>query len=169
MQAADVLLVIAEISVALVGFTGIIAVFRQRGISSWQPQTAYRFKFMCWNAFNAMAFALVPFVPYNVPEVSAWTWQISSTLFALANLSLVWLTWSGARNLPPEFASQLSRGWMITYQSGSLIMVALLLANAFCLLDAAGPAMYLRGLGWQLFLAASLFVRLMLAPNAATD
>ena len=71
MQAADVLLVIAEISVALVGFTGIIAVFRQRGISSWQPQTAYRFKFMCWNAFNAMAFALVPFVPHNVPEVSA--------------------------------------------------------------------------------------------------
>lgn len=34
MLASDVLLVIAEISVALVGFTGIIAVFRQRGISS---------------------------------------------------------------------------------------------------------------------------------------
>ena len=29
--------------------------------------------------------------------------------------------------------------------------------------------MYLLGLGWQLFLAASLFVRLMLSPTAATD
>jgi len=169
LPASDVLIVVAEISVALVGFSGIIAVFRQRGISSWPPHIAYRFSFMCWNAFSAMAFALFPFVPYYTARFSETTWQISSALFAVSATCLMWLTYSKAKELPAASRAQLSSGWMLTYQAGLFLIVLILAANALSLLGTAGPAAYLAALGWLLFLAASLFVRLLMGPSGTTD
>lgn len=169
LPASDVLIVIAEISVALVGFSGIIAVFRQRGISSWPSHIAYRFSFMCWNAFSAMAFALFPFIPYYTTRLSEMTWQISSALFAVATACLIWLTYSKAKALPAEHRAQLSSGWMLTYQSGMFLSALILAANALSLLGIAGPAAYLAALGWLLFVAASLFVRLLMGSSVTSD
>lgn len=169
LPASDVLIVVAEISVALVGFSGIIAVFRQRGVSSWPPHIAYRFSFMCWNAFSAMAFALLPFVPHYTARFSEFTWQISSTLFAIVAICFMWLTYSKSKKLPAESRAQLSSGWMLTYQSGLALIALILAGNALSLLGTSGPAAYLAALGWQLFLAASLFVRLLLGPGDRTD
>ena len=169
LPASDVLIVIAEISVALVGFSGIIAVFRQRGISSWPPHIAYRFLFMCQNAFAAMAFALLPFLLYYTSRLSEATWELSSALFAVSLVFLIWQTYSRAKDLPVASRAQLSSGWMLTYQSGSFLIALILVANALSLLGAAGPAAYLAALGWLLFLAASLFVRLLMGPSGTTD
>ncbi len=110
LPASDVLIVVAEISVALVGFSGIIAVFRRRGISSWPPHIAYRFSFMCRNVFSAMTFSLLPFVPYYTARFSELTWQISSALFAVSTVGFVWLSYSKAKNLPAASSAQLSSG-----------------------------------------------------------
>lgn len=168
LPASDVLIVVAEISVALVGFSGIIAVFRQRGISSWPPHIAYRFSFMCWNAFSAMAFALLPFLPYHTARLTDLTWEISSALFAVCTVCFVWLTYFRARKLPAESSSQLSRGWMLTYQTGTVLIALTLAANALSLMGTAGPAAYLAALAWQLFISASLFVRLLMGPGGLT-
>ena len=69
-------------------------------------------------------------------------------MFGLSSLFLVWLTRSGARKLPRESAAQLSKGWMLTYQTGALIAALLLFADAVAVLSPAGPALYLVGLGW---------------------
>jgi len=124
---------------------------------------------MCWNAFFAMAFALLPFLPYYTARFSDTTWQISSALFAVSAVYLVWQTYSRARELPAASRAQLSSGWMLTYQSGTFLIVLILAANALSLLGTAGPAAYLAALGWLLFLAASLFVRLLIAPSGTTD
>ena len=169
LPASDVLIVVAEISVALAGFSGIIAVFRQRGISSWPPHIAYRFMFMCHNAFTAMAFALLPFFLYYTSLFSETTWEISSALFAVTVIFLMWQTYFRAKEMAVASRAQLSSGWMLTYQSGSFLIALILAANALSLLGAAGPAAYLAGLGWLLFLAASLFMRLLIGPSEATD
>ena len=169
LPASDVLIVVAEISVALVGFSGIIAAFRQRGISSWPPHIAYRFSFMCWIAFFTMAFALLPFIPFHTVRFSESTWQISSTLFAFSGFFLVWLTYFRSKKLSNASSAQLSSGWMFTYQSGSVLIALILIANALSLLGAAGPAPYLAALGWQLFLSASLFVRLLMGPGGTPE
>ena len=169
LEASDVLIAIAEISVALVGFTGIIAAFRQRSISNWPPHVAYRFSFMCWNAFSAMAFSLFPFVLFYETRLAEQTWQISSVLFAISCFLIVWLTYSGAKRLPTISRASLNKGWMMTYQSGSLASGALLIANAVSLLGDSGPAIYLLALGWQLFFAASLFYRLLVTPVETSE
>jgi len=46
MLAAEILTSIAEVSVALLGFTGIIAAFRQPAVETWPPHIAYRFRFI---------------------------------------------------------------------------------------------------------------------------
>jgi len=124
---------------------------------------------MCWNAFSAMAFALFPFVPFYTTRFSESTWQISSALFAVSAICLMWLTYSKAKELSAESRAQLSSGWMLIYQSGLFLIVLILAANALSLLGTAGPAAYLAALGWLLFLAASLFVRLLMGPSGATD
>lgn len=116
-----------------------------------------------------MTFALLPFIPYHTSSLSGITWQISSALFALWNLSLVWHVNANVRNLPASASTQLSKGWMVTYQGGSILMAILLLVNALSLTGNPGPALYLTGLGWQLFMAASLFIRLLLAPGTKSQ
>ena len=169
LPASDVLIVVAEISVALVGFSGIIAALRQRSISSWPPHIAYRFSFMCWLAFFVMAFALLPFIPYYTARFSALTWQISSALFAVSTVGFVWLSYSKSKNLPAASSAQLSSGWMLTYQSGMILSALFLAANALSLSGTAGPAAYLAALGWLLFVAASLFVRLLMGPGDTSN
>ena len=51
----------------------------------------------------------------------------------------------------------------------TFLFILLLAANALSLLGTAGPAAYLVALGWLLFLAASLFVRLLMGPSGTTD
>jgi hypothetical protein len=169
MLAADILTSIAEISVALLGFTGIIAAFRQPAIATWPPHIAYRFRFMCWNAFSSMSFALVPFLIYNSPNASGLTWQIASSAYALVGLLIVWRTAVGAKKLPPESRRKLSAGWMLTYQTGTSAMALLLFTNSFSVFSASGPFLYLLALGMQLFIASSLFVRLLITPTPSTE
>ncbi|MFT5501844.1 MAG: hypothetical protein ACI88G_001983 [Woeseiaceae bacterium] len=168
LPASDVLIVVAEISVALVGFSGIIAVFRQRDISSWPPHIAYRFSFMCGQALFVMAFALLPFIPYYTARFSESTWQISSALFAISTACFMWLTYYKAKKLPVTASAHLSSGWMLTYQSGMFLFILLLAANALSFMGSAGPAAYLATLGWQLFIATSLFFRLLIGPGDTT-
>lgn len=167
MLAENILIAIAEISVALLGFTGIIAAFRQPAIATWPPLIAYRFRFMCWNAFSSMSFALAPFLVHNSPIGSEFTWQIASAVYALVGLFLVWRTATGARILPSESRKNLSGGWMLMYQLGTSAMVLLLLTNSFSVFFPSGPFLYLFALGMQLFIASSLFVRLLIAPAPA--
>jgi hypothetical protein len=169
MLAANILIAIAEISVALLGFTGIIAAFRQPAIATWPPHIAYRFRFMCWNAFSSMSFGLAPFLVYNSPIGSEFTWQIASAVYALVGLFVVWRTAAGARKLPSESRKNLSGGWMLLYQMGTSTMVLLLLANSFSAFFTSGPFLYLSALGIQLFIASSLFVRLLITPTPRTE
>jgi hypothetical protein len=124
---------------------------------------------MCWSAFSAMAFALLPFVPYYTARFSELTWQISSTLFAVSVVCFVWLTYFKSKKLSAASSAHLSSGWMLTYQSGSILIALILAANALSLLGTAGPAAYLAALGWHVFMASSLFVRLLMGPGGTIN
>ena len=62
MQAAEVLTVLAEISIALAGFAGVVVALRQRGIDEFQPHELVRFGFMLGIACALLLFALLPFL-----------------------------------------------------------------------------------------------------------
>ena len=82
MQGSDILTVIAEISVALAGFSGIVVALRHRALESWPAHEFSRFRNMLELAAYSIFFALFPFLPYHLGASSEVIWSLSS--FALA-------------------------------------------------------------------------------------
>lgn len=160
MQASDVLTVIAEISIALAGFTGIVVAYRQRGVEEFEPHELIRLRFMLGIACVTLFFALLPFLPHHLGAGPDGTWLFSSALMAVGFVLLALLTFSRTR----AQLHRLSFVWFWTYVSGNAAFACVAIANTAGAVGHASPGLYLAGLGWLLFFSISLFVRLILAP-----
>ena len=68
MHAAEVLTVLAEISIALAGFAGIVVALRQRGLHEFEPHELVRFWFMLGVACELLFFALLPFLFHHAGQ-----------------------------------------------------------------------------------------------------
>lgn len=64
LSASEVLTVVAEISIALSGFAGVVVAFRQRGLDALLPHEQLRLRSMLLVACATLLFALLPFVPH---------------------------------------------------------------------------------------------------------
>ncbi len=162
MQGSDVLTVIAEIGVALAGFSGIVVALRQRSVESWSVPEVLRLRLMLYASVSALLFALLPFAPHHLGASPAVTWSASSLVLA-ALFGFVWILPS-TRTCPSR--TGLSFRWYIFYSSGTVMATTALLANAGGLLGGPSFGLYLVGLAWLLLYATTLFVRLVLAPFA---
>ena len=76
MLAKDELLSIAEISVTLIGFSGLIFVFRSRSFDQLQPRDLSAIAMIVASGGVALAFALLPlpFAYLDVAEDALWRW-----------------------------------------------------------------------------------------------
>ena len=91
-DASEILIGIAEIAVALAGFTGIVVAFGSRSLGSWHPGDRLRLSFLLESSLTAGGFALLTLLLVQVFEVeSAITWMIGSALWALF---MPWSLWS---------------------------------------------------------------------------
>jgi hypothetical protein len=161
LQAAEVLTVIAEISIALAGFSGIVVAFRQRGIEAWPEHERVRLRFMLGVACVTLLFSLLPFVPHHLAVQHSVTWVFSSTAFSAGLVGVALVAYFGTR----AHLNRLSRGWFYTYLIGSVVSALGLLCNGVGVFGPAYPGVYLAGLGWLLFFSTTLFVRLVLSPS----
>ena len=162
MQGADVLTVIAEIGVALAGFSGIVVALRQRSVESWPLPEILRLRLMLSAAVSTLVFALLPFVPHHLGVSPAVTWSVSS--LALAAL-FGWTLFVSTVRLRP-LRTGLSFRWWVAYQSGTVIAIAALVSNVGGLFGGPSFGLYLAGVTLLLFVATTFFVRLVLAPFA---
>ena len=77
----DVLLSIAEISVAFAGFAGIITAISGRDQAVWDPGNTTRFRVMVYGSLSATVMALMPYVfLLNFEQVD---WTLSVGVFAI--------------------------------------------------------------------------------------
>jgi hypothetical protein len=157
LQASDVLTVVAEISIALAGFTGIVVAYRQRGVEEFE---LIRQRFMLGVACVTLFFALLPFLPHHLGVAPSGTWLFSSAVMAVGFGLLTLLTYFRTR----AQLNRLSFVWFWAYVSGSAVFSGIAIVNTAGVLGHASPGLYLAGLGWLLFFSISLFVRLILAP-----
>jgi len=165
LSASEVLIVVAEISIALAGFAGVVVAFRQRGLEALPPHEQLRLRYMLLVACVALLFALLPFVPHHLRLDASATWALSSGAFALGLLSLILAVVLDATK--PQ-GRQLSRAWLYIYLTGGTLAAIALLLNCFGAFGEVLPGVYLAGLGFLLFYATSLFVRLVLSgPSPA--
>jgi len=160
LQAEEVLTVVAEIAIALAGFTGIVVAYRQRGLEEFLPHELIRLRFMLGVACTTLLFALLPFVPHYCGLSPTANWVASSSAMATGLVALGLIICFRTRS----HLNRLSLAWFTAYVAGSGLFGVMVLANALELFFAAGPGLYLAGLGWLLFVSTSLFVRLILGP-----
>lgn len=165
LSASEVLTVVAEISIALIGFAGVVVAFRQRGLEALPPNEQLRLRYMLLVACAALLFALFPFVPHYLRLGASATWTLSSGTLALGLLSLILATYFDAK----PHGRQLSRAWLYIYQTGGSLAAVALLLNCFGAFGEVLPGVYLVGLGFLLFNATSLFVRLVLSYSSPSS
>jgi len=156
MNEADVLLAMAEVAVALLGFAAIVSVFRQRG--TWRPDG--RFWAMIAAGIGTLVFSLLPLPLLFGGITQASTWQTCDALLGAYALGYcAFLTRSFRRDRATDSAPNVSIFALLL--SGSALNGALLVLSAFGYLGDPQFWPYLVGLIWFQIVTAVFFVRLL--------
>jgi len=87
MNSSDALTTIADIAIALAGFTGLIAVFRSAG--NWTSQELARLTTIIAACFACLIAALLPFGLMHFSSSATVVWGIPLAVFAALHLALV--------------------------------------------------------------------------------
>lgn len=130
MSDSDILQTLAEVGVALAGFTGVVFVLGRRAVGEWSPVERLWFHILLSSSVQVVFFAILPLVFESYLSTStAWRWSAgllgAEGLVFLADL---WRRFSPHRR---EFSTVWHRLMLLNFVIGSLQMFA-------CLVVAAG-------------------------------
>ena len=87
----DVLLSIAEISVAFAGFSGIITAVVGRDGSDWDQGNLSRFRLMIFSSLSAIVASLLPFAFLLNSDNINWVWCVSLLGVYLLGFTIYWI------------------------------------------------------------------------------
>jgi hypothetical protein len=156
MEARDELLTIAEISIGIAGFSGVIAAFLQRG--GLHPLDRIRFVMLFAMAFTTLVLAYTPIVVSHLVDGTSLIWAYSS-----ATMIGVWFAsvLSGFLFLIPELRRDPSNNGripMVLLAVPSILNLAVQCLNASGWLWVPGFVAYLFGLFVYLYASGLMFV-----------
>ncbi len=154
---------LAEVAIAIAGFSGIVSVFGRRSSGHWSPAERSRLFGLLIMSFTALLFCVVPFVLLSIPVSESTCWRSLSLLLAVSRVGSIRVVLGnalGALRTPrsEREVSLVASGIFIT---GDFLVVVGLLANVF-VLGVVWP--YLAAIIWILTQAACLFARLVMVP-----
>ncbi len=156
----DSLQTIAEISIGLAGFSGLVVALRKASGPIDEIQK-YRLRILFSLSFGAMFLSLLPdtLVNFGVPDERVWI-DSSAAIFACSFLFIAWWIVSSRRmaRIAPEIFSWAAFSTMAT---GHTIVLLLQLAVMLGLLETRAPGVIAFGLMWYLIHAAQQFVRML--------
>ena len=160
MQYDDTLATIAEVSVALAGFTGVVAVLGRRSSGGWSREELLQLRALVETSLTAFFVSFVPGIVNSTvdTEVAVWRWSNGALAIAhLANLASFFLRTT--RGATPTADQRISGAF-------GAVFVLLHLAAALGLVTWAAP-LFVVGLLGLLFVAAQNFVLLLFPRRAA--
>ena len=129
MEGSNELTVLAEVSVALAGFSGLVVAVR-RGESS-HPWETFRAVALLITGFSVLLQSLFPFVIHSFGATGPSIWRLSSALGLLMNLAPILPL---NRHMPPGFSSSEYYRLNSTLQLAAVsVAVGAHLANVFAL------------------------------------
>ena len=160
MEGESILQTTAEVSVALAGFTGVIAAFGQRG-GRWTIINTLRFQVMLNASLAALFFSILPVAVHHMGAAPNITWAMSSGLLALYFVIMPSVDYRRARRIDALQGDQF-RMWLFVVTC--CVVVVAIVTQGMNALDigfhrAFGP--YLLGLCCVLLVCAFMFVRLL--------
>ena len=157
----DRLLTLAEIAVAMAGFSAIVVLFRRRTSGTWLAADADRFNGMIVHSVSATALCLVPAIIGVFTTDPAQVWRIASSVLGLqvllhAGIVVFYLASTGLAG-------------SILVATGGSTVVALQVLNVTGIGFSAEPGPYLLGVCWHLIQAGGLFTRLVWVGEASIE
>ena len=157
--------VIAEISVALAGFSGLAGAFRHRRFSEWTR----RERLALWQILNwsvlTLFLALVPSALLNlrIPEEATWRLMSAIAFIAITIYAAALLIWSRRLTRSGEPA----KGWAYPLNSVVGVFSAIGLLTNATLVARPGIGLYQLALLGTLFIATMSFVNFLTYRDAA--
>ena len=156
----DVLLTVAEVAIALAGFSSVVAAFGRGAGHAWSAVDRFRLAQMLEHSLAAALFAFVPFCVSHLATDPAAIWATSSGLFAIFLVAETGLVVPRMRALGSERESL--RPWLSAIMALCAVAALLLqMANVFGFgfERQAGP--YVIGLVLMLVASGAQFSRLL--------
>ena len=156
----DALQTIAEISIGLAGFSGLIVALRKNPGPLTDVQK-YRLKILFAMTFGALFLSLLPDLLLNflVPDERIW-FDSSAAMFVYSLFFVIWMI-VGARKVA-KVAPEIFNWIVFSSLSGMHIVVLLLLLAVISgFVEARAPGVFILGLTWYLLHAAQQFVRML--------
>ncbi len=151
---------IAEISIGLAGFSGLVVALRKDS-GPFDDVQKYRLRILFSLSFGAMFLSLLPdtLMSFSVPDERIW-FDSSAAIFAYSFLFITWWIRSSRQvaRIVPEFFNWRAFSTMAT---GHTIILLLQLAVMLGLLENRAPGVITLGLIWYLIHAAQQFVRML--------
>jgi len=161
LDGGDILQTVAEIAIALTGFTGIVAALGWRRDSPWSRFDLARFRTLLISSLAASLFSLLPFLFFHSGVSSDAVWSVGSGLIALY---MAVVTFFDARSLRAVTdMSSVDRALVPTFAVLGLAVWGAQIANIIFVHEFAP---YLGALLWFILLASLTFVRLLLSVVA---
>jgi hypothetical protein len=160
MDTPGLLQTIANIGVAIAGFSGLVVTLR-KGAGPLTSVQKYRLQILLSMALGAMFLSLLPelLLSFDIPAVS--TWRMASAVLCLYSvLFLIWWIIASLqiKKIDPEIFNWYAYARIVT---GHLAIVLLQLAFLFSVFDPTPVAAFSTGLIWYLLHAAQQFTRML--------
>jgi hypothetical protein len=160
MQYADTLSTIAEVAVALAGFTGVVAVLGRRSSGGWSAEELLQLRALVETSLTVFFVSFVPAILSSVVDSEAAVWRWSNGVLAVAHLAnLASFFLRTTRGAAPTVGQRISGVFGAAF-------VLLHLTAAVGILAWAAPLVVLGLLG-LLFVAAQNFVLLLFRVHRA--
>lgn len=156
----DSLQTIAEVSIGLAGFSGLVVALRKDS-GPFDDVQKYRLRLLFSLSFGAMFLSLLPdtLLSFGVPDKRVW-FDSAAAIFTYSFLFMAWWIMSSRRvaRVAPEIFDWRAFSAMAT---GHTIIVLLQLAIMLGFLEGRAPGVISLGLIWYLFHAVQQFVRML--------
>ncbi len=164
MDHGDILLTLAEVSVAFAGFSGVVAVFGRRDPGTWSFADRVRFFMLVHVSLSSLLLCIEPFglLALNVAEASVW--RSLSALFVLENILVGFLF---IRRFLAASSSERAEFTLIVFPVFFAILAAVLVLNIYNVAVGATFGPFLVALIFNLVYSSFLFARMLVSAFGA--
>lgn len=165
MEESETLRTLAEVAVALTGFTGIVAVLGRRAGGEWSPLELLRLRMLLETSLGVLFLSLLPVLLLTLRPSQETLWRVSNSLQGLLHLGGALVLYRRVSRLEPSQWPPEERWLTATFAPVSLAILAAQAGAALGCLSSYESFVYLLGLMYFLALAALHFV-LLLVPSS---
>ena len=166
MDHEDILLTLAEVSVALAGFSGVVAVFGRRDPGTWSFADRFRFFALVHTSLSSLLLCILPFglLAFNIPEEAVWS--ALSALFVVYNAVVGFFTSRRFLAASSSERAEFTSGVMPVMFA---ILAPILVLSIFNVAVGGTFGPFLVALIYLLVLSSFLFARMLVSAFGAED